>query len=169
MSETNTTTTNAPEAGKAAPDTAEQPEKTFTQAEVNSMIGERLAREREKYAGFDEMKEKAKKYDEAQEANKSELEKAIEKANKLQQQIDTMKKAENIRQIREKVSADTGVPANLLSGDDEETCKAQAEGILKFAKPESYPHVKDGGEVNHNASKSTAQQFAEWFNNSLKK
>ena len=48
--------------------------------------------------------------------------------------------------MRQKVSAATGVPAELLSGDTEETCTAQANAILKFAKPSGYPAVKDGGE-----------------------
>ncbi|MCH4015044.1 MAG: hypothetical protein LKE64_12080 [Solobacterium sp.] len=160
-------TTKAPETGNES-QTAAEPEKTFTQDEVNRMIGDRLAREREKYSGYDEMKEKAQKYDEAQEANKTELQKATEKAAKLQQQVDAMTKAENLRQIREKVSADTGVPANLLTADDEETCTAQAKAILEFAKPQSYPNVSDSGEVQHTSSKSAAQQFADWFNQSLK-
>ena len=38
-------------------------EKTFTQAEMDSIIEGRLAREREKYADYDSLKEKAGKYD----------------------------------------------------------------------------------------------------------
>ena len=38
-------------------------EKTFTQDEVNAFVGERLAREREKYADYEALKEKAAKYE----------------------------------------------------------------------------------------------------------
>lgn len=36
---------------------AQNPEKTFTQAEIDKIIGERLARERDKYNGYDDLKE----------------------------------------------------------------------------------------------------------------
>lgn len=39
-------------------------DKTFTQAEMDSIIEGRLARERQKYADYDDLKEKASKYDE---------------------------------------------------------------------------------------------------------
>lgn len=41
-------------------------DKTFTQAEMDSIIEGRLAREREKYADYDSLKDKAGKYDEMQ-------------------------------------------------------------------------------------------------------
>ena len=113
-------------------------EKTFTQAEMDSIIEGRLAREHEKYADYDSLKEKAGKYDEMQEQSK----KANEKANALQEQLDQLKKDGTVRQAREKVAKDTSVPVELLTGEDEETCKKQAEAILKFAKPKSYPGTK---------------------------
>ena len=64
---------------------------------------------------------------------------------KLQQQLDALNSANTLREVRAKVSAATGVPADLLSGDTEEVCTTQAQAILKFAKP-GYPNVRDGGE-----------------------
>lgn len=65
----------------------------------------------------------------------------------LQGQITALQKDINTRNAREKVSANTGVPANLLTGDTEEACKAQADAILAWrgAQPK-YPDAKDGGE-----------------------
>lgn len=117
-------------------------EKTFTQEEMDSIIEGRLAREHEKYADYDSLKEKAGKYDEMQEQSKSELQKANEKNQALQKELDQLKKDGTVRQVKEKVAKDTGVPAELLTGEDEETCKKQAEAILKFAKPKSYPGTK---------------------------
>lgn len=151
------------------PQTTQQTERTFSQAEVDSIVGERLARERAKYADYASIKEKADKYDAAEEANKSELQKATERADKLQAQIDKYEHDNAVREIRTKVSQETGVPANLLFGDDEETCKKQAENILAFAKPAGYPKVPDGGEPQHRTSGGAAEHFAEWFNQSLKK
>lgn len=139
--------------------------KTFTQDELNAIVSERLRREREKYAGFDEFKEKALKLDELEEQSKSELQKATEKAEKLEAQIQAMKKAEEVTAMKEKISQETGVPVSLLNGDTEEGLKTQAEAIKAFAASgTAYPSVKDGGEVTKTTKMNTAQQFAEWFN-----
>ena len=146
---------------------AEEQTRTFTQDELNAIVGKRLAEEKGKYADYEELKKKAAAFDEAEEAQKSELQKATERADQLQSQLDKMLKADEIRKVREKVAAETGVPAGLLSGEDEETCKAQADGILSFAtssKPSAYPVIKDGGEVKHaNAPATSEDQFKEWF------
>lgn len=150
--------------------TASQGERTFTQAEVDEIIQGRLSKERAKYADYEELKAKALKFDEAEEAGKSELQKATEKAKALQARIDAMTKEAEISKIRGKVANETGVPVSLLSGTTEEECTAQATGILAFAKPGSYPSVKDGGEAQVPTGKKTEQdQFADWFNASIGK
>lgn len=58
----------------------QQTERTFTQAEMNAIIADRLNRERTKYADYDTLKSKAAQFDAAEEASKSELQKANEKA-----------------------------------------------------------------------------------------
>ena len=112
----------------------QQPERTFTQAEMNAIISaaDRLSRERSKYADYDDLKAKAQQFDAAQEAGKTELQKANEKAAKLQEQLDTLTKANTLRDIRGKVAAATGVPAELLSGDTEEACTAQAQHLAGY-------------------------------------
>ena len=40
-----------------------QEERTFTQAELNAIVADRLARERAKYADYDKLKDKAGKAD----------------------------------------------------------------------------------------------------------
>ena len=137
-------------------------QKTFTQEEVNSIIAERLGRDRQKYADYDSLKEKAEQYDKLQEANKSELEKANERANRLEAELADMKKANDVREIRLKVSNETGVPLNLLTADSEEDCKAQADAINAFAMPnKGYPKVSDRGEVSGSLKVSPRDQFAE--------
>lgn len=155
--------------GTPAPETGEKAGKTFTQEELNAIVGSRLHEERAKYADYETLKEKAAKFDAAEEAQKTELQKATEKAAALQEQLDKLNAATEARNIRDKVSAELGVPATLLSGTDEETCKAQAKAILEFAKPGSYPKVKDGGDPPKGGSASTRDQFAEWFKENLKR
>lgn len=103
--------------------------KTFTQDEVNAIVGKRIQEEKSKYADYNELKEKAGKYDESVEANKSEIQKATERAAALQAELNGYKKQEELRKVREKVAKETGVPVELLSGEDEETCKNQAEAM----------------------------------------
>lgn len=139
MSDTNTTVTTPEETAK--------PERTFTQSELDAIVQDRLAREKSKYADYEELKTKATKLDEVEEAQKSELQKATERAEALQAQIESMQKANVIRDARAKVAQNLGVPMELLTGEDEESCTAQAKRILEFAKQTTYPSLKDGGEV----------------------
>ena len=145
----------------------ETTEKTFNQAELDTIISDRLKREREKFADYEALKEKAAKLDALEEASKTELQKATERAEKLESELTQMKKAEEIRQIRDKVATSTGVPANLLSGETEEACTEQAKAIMSFKSSASYPTIKDGGEPLNTVKGSTRQQFAEWANEAL--
>lgn len=140
-------------------------EKTFTQAELNAIVQDRIARERSKYENFEELKKKAQRLDQIEEESKTELQKATERADSLQAELDQLKKADSVRTLREEVSKETGVPANLLHGSTKEECEAQAKDILAYAKPNgSYPEVEDKGEVSHVGGGSTREQFANWFN-----
>lgn len=145
--------------------TQEQQEAKFTQADLDRIVKDRLTREREKYGDYDALKAKADKFDEIEEASKTELQKATEKAKALQDELDAFKKAESLRTMREKVAHDTGIPVNLLTAESEDACKEQAKQILEFSRPSGYPQVKDGGEVRTSGKKSTRDSFAEWFNN----
>ena len=137
--------------------------KTFTQEELDSILAERLKRERAKYEGYEDLKAKAAKYDELEEANKSELQKVTERAQALEAELTGMKKAETLRELREKVAKETGVPASLLHGDDEETCNAEAQEIMSFAsKNGGYPTLRDGGEVTNTNKPSPKTQFAQY-------
>ena len=157
MSETVNQETNA---------TTEQPkeEKLFTQEQVNGFFNKRYS---EMMSQLEEYKTKAEKFDQIEEANKSELQKATERAQALEAELNSMKQAETIRTIKTKVATETGVPVKLLTGATEEECQAQAAAILNFAKPQAYPTVKDSGEVNNVGKPTTRQQFAEWANNAF--
>ncbi len=120
--------------------------KTFTQDEVDRLIGERLSRERGKYADYADLKAKAEKYDEAQEAAKSELEKARDAAEKAEAELEAMKADAAHRGLVDKVSSETGIPGNLLHGDSEEELRASAEALSAFVesrKPQ--PPLDKGG------------------------
>lgn len=139
--------------------------RTFTQDELNAIVSDRLKRAESKYEDYDELKEKAAKLDEIEEKNKTELERATERADALKAELDGIKKANEVRDIRQKVAEETGVPVSLITEDTEEACKAQAEAIANFAKPAGYPTVKDAGEVSRVGKPTTREQFAKWAEN----
>ena len=78
--------------------------KTFTQEELDSIIEGRLARERQKYADYEDLRAKASKYDEYQEQSKTELQKEKEKSDALQAKLTALEKEGTVRQVREKSS-----------------------------------------------------------------
>lgn len=54
------------------------------------------------------------------------------KVKELQDELEKRDADEKVRGIRAKVAEKTGVKANLLTGETEEDCKAQADAILKW-------------------------------------
>ncbi|MGI6204220.1 MAG: hypothetical protein ACOYJH_02955 [Anaerovoracaceae bacterium] len=139
----NGTPNNAPTEGAA---------ESFTQEQVDAIVKDRLTREREKYKDYKDLKNKAAEYDKQQEAAKTELQKAQDKAAALEKELSGMKEQEKVRSIRAKVSKQTGVPTELLTGGDEDTCTEQAKAILKFAKGAKYPGIKETEHTPKNTS-----------------
>lgn len=115
-----------------------------SQEQLDSMLKDRLDRKekavRSEYGDYEDLKAKAQKYDEAQEAAKTELEKAQERAKKAEDELATMQAQKARAELAMKVSAATGVPANLIQGSDEATMTASANAIATFAKSQ-HPHV----------------------------
>lgn len=85
----------------------------------------------------------------------------------LKAELSGMKAAESLRQIRDKVAADKKVPVNLLTGETEEACAAQADSILAFAQGHGYPALHDAGEVHQSSAPKTREKFAEWAKDNL--
>lgn len=133
--------------------------RTFTQEEVNAIVEKRISRVKSTPpADYEELKAKAAKFDELEEANKSELEKANDAAAREKAKADDWKakyealEAESRRatDVREK-AAEYGVDAEMLArmeGDVEENAK-----FLKArddAKPK-FGDMQDGGEQPNGA------------------
>lgn len=158
--------TNTAQAGTNETQATEET-KSYSQEDINKMVQARVAREKEKYKDYDELKEKAAKYDEQAEASKTELQKATEKAEKLEAELKSLKKTEAVNAVRSKIAEELKVPASLLHGDTEEECRAEATAILEFANSKGYPEVNDGGEVRTSSKRTTADQFSDWMKKQL--
>jgi hypothetical protein len=135
--------TTAPAEGTPTPAPPEG--KTFTQADLDRIVEDRLGRERKKYEGFEELKARAARADELEAQNQSEIEKAQGKLTKAEQRA---AEAE-AKLLRYEVAQEKDVPAKLvplLTATDKEGLEAQANLILENAKPgEQPPPEFDGG------------------------
>ena len=167
MSENNTDSTAAETTGVAAAQEQQAAKqaggaaevKTFTQEEVNAIVEKRISRVKSTPpADYEELKAKAAKYDELEEAKKSELEKANEatarakaRADEAQAKYEALEaEVQRAKLVREK-AAEYGVDAEMLArmeGDVEDNAaylKARDEAIPKFGD------VHDGGEQQQTA------------------
>jgi hypothetical protein len=99
-----------------------------SQEELDRIIGQRLAREQAKYAGFEDIKAKAEQYDALEERNKTELQKALDRAAAAEALAAEATKVS----LRSEVAAAKNVPASLLSGSTKEELEAAADALLAF-------------------------------------
>lgn len=95
--------------------------------------------------------DKARAYDELQEQSKTELQRAQEQAAAYKRQVDELSAKAELAETRAKVAKDTGVPAELISGDDEESMRAFAEAVAKWGKPSSAPRTRRPGSFSADA------------------
>jgi len=114
------------------------------QKELDAIIKNRLDRERAKFADYDDLKAKADEYDKTQQASKSDIEKATERATKAESGLS----AESLRADRAEIALEKGLSltqAKRLVGTTREELEADAEQLAKDlgldkAKP---PRVTD--------------------------
>ncbi|HEL0236208.1 TPA: DUF4355 domain-containing protein [Streptococcus equi subsp. zooepidemicus] len=112
-----------------------------TQEELDAIVKSRIAREREKYQDYDQLKTRVEEL----ESEKSSLETALhdaksntdsytEKITSLETQIAGYEAAN----LRTKIALQYGLPIDLadrLRGDDEDVLRADAERLASFIKP----------------------------------
>ena len=120
------------------PATAGEQPRTFTQEEVDSLMGKVRRETRGQFADYDELKERAARADEAEDARK----RAEEAETALKAARDELER----QRVLSRVSEETGVPQNLIHGDDESAMRASAEalkGYIDSLRP-AYPEDKGG-------------------------
>lgn len=129
------------------PITNEEEAKTFTQEQVDEIIKNRLARVKNDIpADYEELKEKASKFDELENANKTELQKANEQLEKLRKEVAQRDETERIRGLKADISKETGVPADLISGTSKKDMLEFAQRVAEYAKKDTAPVVNHAGQ-----------------------
>lgn len=115
--------------GKGAP-AGSEPDKTLTQADVDRIVAERVARERGKFADYGDLKAKAAKFDELDQASKTEQERLTERLTSTESRAT---RAES-KALRLEVAFEKGLTpaqAKRLVGSTRDELEADAEEIKR--------------------------------------
>lgn len=131
--------------------------KTFTQEEFNRFA----ASEKAKYKGFSEIKAKAEKYDQLEAAQKTDLDKANDRADKAEAKLAQYESKEQAEGWKAAASKATGVPSNILRGSTEEEINEHAESLKEHFSTDAAPQVQSDGFVpDPGSDKSSKDLFA---------
>ena len=124
MSETDTA-----DAGETTTETVTNEFDAITsQEDFDSRIQARLDRERKKYGDYEELKARAGKFTELEEANRTESEKIADRLAAAEKRAAELEGAA----LRSTVAEAKGVPSALLSGSTQEELEASADALLAF-------------------------------------
>ena len=133
-----------PTAGEPQPEQA-QPERTFTQADVDRIINERLAKERSK---AETMAVKAREEAERKAAEEQgKYQELYQAAQKRIEETEARLKAAEIASIKREVAARLNMPAalaNRLQGEDEATIEADAKALMAALPKPAAPNINSG-------------------------
>ena len=112
-----------------------------TQEELDTIVKARLAREKEKYADYDQLKTRVSDLEKENGVLKSAAEASKNSAADYDKQIADLKKqvaSYETASLRTRIALQNGLPYDLadrLVGDNEEALKADAERLAGFMKP----------------------------------
>lgn len=137
-----------------------------SQEELDRIIQARLARDRAKFADYDDLKKAAERLNQIEEANKTEAEKAAARAEAAEKRAAELE----AKALRAEVANTKGVPAALLTGSTQEELEAAADALIAFRGESKVagPSSTSLNRVNSNTVKgSTGDQFADFFTNQL--
>jgi len=150
MSEETSSTTatqdaQTPTTGDNQPETQAQTERTFTQADVDRIITERLAKERTK---AESMATKAREDAERKAAEEQgRYQQLYETAQRRIAEKDAELKAAQVASIKREVASRLNLPsalANRLQGEDEADIEADAKALLAALPKPAAPNINSG-------------------------
>jgi hypothetical protein len=130
------------EPGSITPTAAQTQQTTFTQKDVNTLLASEKRKLQEKYAGFDDIKAKASKLDELEQASKTELERLTDTAT----QAATRAQQAELTALKYEVAAEKGIDlkhAHRLVGSNRKELEADA-ATLAGDFPAGVPGIPPG-------------------------
>lgn len=108
-----------------------------TQEELNKLIGERVDRERKKYADYDDVKAKAAQFDQLNESKKSDEQKTDERITALESELTAAKFAADRARIQARYSISDDDADLFLTASDAGKLEAQAKALAEKAKADA--------------------------------
>lgn len=116
--------------GESTPGTGDEFKPITSQDELNKVLDDRLRRERSKFSDYRDLKAKAAKLDEIEQANQTEAEKAQARIKQLEDELSSAQRDS----LRRKVAVEHGISDQddidlFLTGADEETLTKQAKRL----------------------------------------
>lgn len=142
--------------------TADEFKAITTQDDLNKVINERLTRERAKFADYKDLKAKATKLDEIEQANQSEADKTAKRIADLETELSNQRRDSS----RLKIAAAHGITDAddidlFLTGNDEETLTKQAKRLADRTaeKKKQGNHVPNEGATQNAAKGDEMREF----------
>ena len=135
-----------PPAGGAAPDGGHEFTPIASQADLDRIIGERLSRERTKFADYDDLKAKAAKFDTTEQASLSELERERKARADVEGELTKYRTRDQVATWATEIVKDSNVPASVLRGTTKEELLEHFEQVKALAVPpaRTRTHVPPG-------------------------
>ena len=161
MSEQTAPTTGTEETNSQGQDGAKEFEAITSQEDFDKAIQTRIARERAKFADYEQVKADAAELSKIRESQKTADQKQQEALAAAQRELADLRIAKD----RAEVAAAKGVPAGLLSGSTRDELEAAAEALIQF-KGEAAPqklHVPHEGNTPEKQFSSDAAFAKELF------
>lgn len=145
-------------------------DRTFTQAELDQIIQSRIASERAKFGDVNELRRKAKEFDELKAKDQTEAERLQGKV----QELETKAEQAERKALQQEVALAKGIPIELayrLVGTTKEEIETDADALVKVVKTEEKKETSttspNGGEnltkVTLPDGKTQAVDMDEWM------
>jgi hypothetical protein len=147
-----------------------------TQADLDRIIADRLSREKAKYADYGDLKAKAAKFDEAEQANKTELQKALDRAAAAEAKVTSYETRDQVTTWAKEIVKDSKVPADALRGSTKEELQAHFDQLKALVPSDEEkptpkgligPYVPAEGTKPTTPAQSNGQIFADFIQNQL--
>lgn len=119
-----------------------------SQEELDSIVKARVAREREKYSDYEELKTKVADFESKEATYQSTIEGLKTEKTDLSSQLESVNSELNqtkLQSAKQRIATEFGLPLDLadrIQGDDEEEFKADAERLALYIKPAVTPPAK---------------------------
>lgn len=143
-----------------------EPEKVFTQADLDRVVKERIDRERKKYADYDELKKSKEELEALKRGELSELERERKEKEALKAAKEAAEAEVNFLktgQLKARLLAASNLPLDLADrviGSTEEEIKSDIEVLKKFFKPSSVGNPSNPGNPKEESSEERGRRMA---------